>query len=140
MNRTIVVFAALVLAAAVALPGAASAHDIPEGAVISFNLKKCPSEGWKEYTPAYGRFIRGIDRGVIALDPVRDRHPGHTQDDEIKAHSHRTTIMQADNSVDGVDSTTTRSGEHHNVSRETERVGGPETRPKNVALLFCEKV
>ena len=34
---------------------------VPSGMVAAFNLTACPS-GWTEYTPAYGRFIRGIDK------------------------------------------------------------------------------
>src|SRR5215471_8524467 len=35
--------------------------DAMPGAVMSFNRDSCPA-GWKEYSPAYGRFIRGIDK------------------------------------------------------------------------------
>ena len=39
--------------------------------------------------------------------------------------------MIGDNNIDGVDSTTTHSGEHHNEERRTGVWGGGETRPVN---------
>ena len=118
------------------LPAAISA---PSGAVVAFDLDECPTSGWDEYRQAYGRFVRGIDRSGDGIDPTGERNPGSLQADEIRSHSHPTTIMIADDSVDGVDSTRTRSGDHHNEERATDDTGGAESRPKNVALLYCEK-
>ncbi|MGJ3702666.1 hypothetical protein [Variovorax sp. AFSI2.2] len=39
--------------------------------------------------------------------------------------------MIGDNNVDGVDSTTRRSGDHHNEPRQSNFEGGNETRPIN---------
>ena len=116
--------------------------SVPRGAVIPFNSTDCPEPDteWREYKQAYGHFIRGIDKSGDKLDPDAPRTPGSFQSDELKAHRHRTIVMIADPNIDGVDSTTTRSGEHHNEHRQTGLFGGSETRPKNVALLFCEKL
>lgn len=111
----------------------------PTGAVISFNLETCPGPDWKEFKLGYGRFVRGIDRSEDKIDPSGERTPGSLQSDEMKSHTHDTTIMIQDPDVDGVDSTATRSGDHHNQDRQTGSAGGVETRPKNVALLFCER-
>ncbi|NRF25901.1 hypothetical protein HRJ45_12400 [Vibrio coralliilyticus] len=118
-----------------------SVISVPSGAVVAFNLESCPPDGgWREYKAAYGRFIRGIDRSKDYIDPAGERTIGSFQEDAIKSHSHTTTIMIGDNNIDGVDSTTRRSGDHHNQNRSTGRFGVDETRPKNVALLYCEKV
>lgn len=108
------------------------------GAVISFNSLACPP-GWSSYVPAQGRFIRGIDpNGDRSIDPDGARAPGNIQVDALKSHTHTHIQMMADNSVDGVDSTGFPSGEHHNEQRSTGATGDAETRPKNVALLYCE--
>lgn len=83
-----------------------------------------------------GEFVRGWDNGK-GVDTGRTF--GSKQSDEFKSHSHTTTIMIGDNNVDGVDSTTVRSGDHHNETRQTAATGGTETRPRNVALLPCIK-
>ncbi len=111
---------------------------VPSWAVMAFNKSSCPT-GWSEYTPAYGRFIRWIDKSWNNQDPDGERSTWNIQSDMIKSHSHTTTIMIWDNSVDWVDSTTTNSWEHHNESRETASTWWAETRPVNVALLYCEK-
>ena len=136
------------LAGVAAIGGAAAAAQEAEvspdanplrGAVVAFNLTACPA-GWQPYLPAQGRFIRGINPGGDrSVDPDGVRAPGHVQHDELKAHTHSYVEMIGDNNVDGVDSTTTRSGDHHNEQRATGYTGGAETRPKNVALLYCEK-
>ena len=89
-----------------------------------------------------GRFLRGVDAGR-GRDPDSSRRiaaapgglfgdsVGSVQEDEFRAHDHWTVQMIADNNVDGVDSTTTHSGDHHNERRPTEANGGGESRPKN---------
>ena len=56
---------------------------MPAGAVIAFNLPACPA-GWSEYTPAYGRFIRGIDKSGSKIDPDGQRKPESYQEDAIR--------------------------------------------------------
>jgi len=56
---------------------------VPKGAVMAFNLTACPAE-WTEYVPAYGRFIRGIDKSGRRIDPDGPRPPEHLQEDAIR--------------------------------------------------------
>lgn len=111
------------------------------GSVIAFNLSSCPN-GWQEYQPAYGRFIRGIDKSGNKIDPDSIRTPGTLQNEDLKKHNHTLTLAgRSGNKAfinhppawgydDSVGAPSTAS------SNET---GGEETRPKNVALLYCEK-
>ena len=107
------------------------------GAVMAFNASTCPT-GWTEFTPARGRFLRGIDNGA-GNDPDGTRAPGDIQADEFKAHSH---VQQTSNN-----STTTPGVEPKGINnssglgtsgRSTLNTGGAETRPKNVAVIFCQ--
>ena len=111
--------------------------SIPSGAVIAFELDNCPVAGWKEYTLAHGRFVRGVDRSGTKIDPDTNRKIGSHQGDEFKSHTH---------DVDG-----TSGGHKHGADDSNEEVttaarvkttavGGEETRPKNVALLYCIKI
>jgi hypothetical protein len=98
-------------------------------------------------------FLRGVDNAT-GRDPdaaIRDAANdggrkgdtvGSVQSDDFRLHNHETVQMVADNNVDGVDSTTTHSGEHHNVTVRTGSTGGNETRPKNANvhwLIFAGK-
>jgi len=104
------------------------------GAVVAFNATTCPT-GWTEYTPAQGRFIRGIDKPGGATDPDGRRAPGTLQGDMIGSHAHNVRNMPQGN-YGGGDSD---RGDHLGAfsTRATDPSGGPETRPKNVALLYC---
>lgn len=125
---------------AVGLVGQLPANiNVPKGAVVAFDLERCPDTGWDEYKLAHGRFIRGIDRSGNAIDPDGERKAGSLQEDAFESHSHTTVQLIGDNNIDGVDSTARNSGEHHNQSRHTGKTGTTETRPKNVALLYCIK-
>lgn len=75
-----------------------------------------------------------------STDPDGTRVAGSLQDDDFKSHNHSTVQMVNNNAIDGVDSTTTFAFEHHNEITSTGATGGAETRSKNVALLFCEKI
>lgn len=112
--------------------------NVPDGAVVSFELDSCPEElGWYEYTQAQGMFIRGHD-------PEGARKLGTAQQDSIRTHRHgfqgrgAAGTTTADNGND-------RKGLWHDgdfgqkVVRETSAVGGGETRPANIALLYCVK-
>lgn len=111
-------------------------------AVATFNL------------PDYrGRFLRGVDAGSGRDPNSNDRQEanagglkgdrvGSVQDDQFALHTHVTVQMIGDNNVDGVDSTTIRSGDHHNETVRTGPAGGSETRPKNANvhwLIFVGK-
>jgi hypothetical protein len=118
---------------------------IPAGTISAFASTTCPI-GWSEYTPARGRFLRGIDNGA-GLDPDGTRAPGSTQADAFQGHFH----SFSPNSVGtpypsgGLDS----SGGA--AAYQAPAVGAPisdgtngtprtssETRPKNVAVTFCQ--
>ena len=89
-----------------------------------------------------GRFLRGVDAAASRDPDAASRQPaapgglsgdrvGSVQEDAFSLHNHTTVQMVGDNNVDGVDSTTTHSGEHHNESLHTGSSGSAETRPKN---------
>lgn len=115
----------------------------PPKSVLAFSTKGCP-EGWGEYKPAYGRFIRGIDKSGKNIDPQGEREPGSTQDESFKGHSHGYSDIywsEAWGSVSGGlhgnkgDQDTDNKG--YAMNRTTSGAGGEETRPDNVALLYC---
>ena len=119
---------------------------VPRDAVVAFELRECPA-GWEEYERAYGRFIRGIDRSPIneRIDPDGERIAGTLQDDNVGEHVH---IYQgggagraptADN--DCCDIRETWSGGDWRQQNRRETIQNPtgETRPNNVALLYCIK-
>ncbi len=120
---------------------------IPAGAVLPFNLDQCP-DGWKEYTPAYGRFIRGIDK-TGKVDSDGERKPGNLQEDQLK----QTKFSDQSGKVTPYDSKSESLKNPIWISKapdntqlmyeekiEAYNIGsGKETRPKNVALLYCEK-
>ena len=113
----------------------------PTGAILAFNLSTCPT-GWiaadgTNSTPDLrGEFVRGLDNNR-GIDPGRGL--ATSQNDQNKSHTHSTIQMIGNNNIDGVDSTTTHSGDNHNEPRQTGATGGNETRPRNVALLYCSK-
>ena len=119
-------------------------RDIPTGAVVSFGLRECP-KGWNEYEQAYGVFVRGIDRGMRKKDPDGEREPSSYQEDGLKRHRHE---FEGDGARRGV--TVDRGSFYDEIwkggdrrqreDRRTTRYGDAETRPKNIALLYCVKV
>lgn len=117
-----------------------------ETAVISFAAKECPN-GWQEYTPAYGRFIRGIDKHRNT-DPDGLRVPGSEQGDALQNHRHKHGSSEWPNGgmYNTVRSQFAGGNENHKTGDfgikepvgENVRIAD-ETRPKNIALLFCIK-
>ncbi|MDP2619170.1 MAG: hypothetical protein Q8P46_03175 [Hyphomicrobiales bacterium] len=119
----------------------------PSGAVMAFNLTSCPT-GWSEYTPAKGRFVRGVCLTSSGCqDPDGVRSVGSTQADAFQGHKHA-----FDNDLLGrFGSSDTIDGFNSNASYDN-KTGNPvsdgtndsprtasETRSKNVALLYCQK-
>jgi hypothetical protein len=102
---------------------------------MAFDLTTCPA-GWVEYTAARGRFLRGIDNGA-GNDPDGTRAPGNAQLDELKNHTH--TYVQSQNNNGDYASTNQEAANKGVVAGVTDATGGAETRPKNVAVLFCRK-
>ena len=135
-----------------ALPTEASAQNQPlreilKDAVIGFEADRCP-RGMSEYKRADGRFLRGIDTSKPM--PER-RRAGSFQDEAIKSHSHLVTMPNnRSGNPDGATDTTSSAQRAHNRrnywrgdrtlsnNASTTTIGGEETRPKNVALLFCK--
>jgi hypothetical protein len=125
---------------------------VPSGAVMAFNLASCPA-GWSEYTLARGRFIRGID-STGTVDPDGVRVLGSTQEDTVIDHTHR-GVSDYSQFYSGGSNTPTvaSSGTRHPyfgtsvanvdhvkvVNLSNVLIGGAETRPKNIALLYCER-
>ena len=117
--------------------------QFPSGAVIPFNLNKCPI-GWNEYALAYGRFIRGIDKSGASIDPDALRSAGSVQPDMIKEHAHE--LSDVTSKAHGPNNQSPHGYQKGGYSLRVRYTGnaigalaGPETRPKNVALLYCEK-
>ena len=116
---------------------------VPSGAVMAFDLNSCPT-GWSEYAPAKGRFIRGRCLTSSGCnDPDGVRTSGHTQNDEFKSHTHRIDptynvwILPDNNS--GSATFPAGGNDYTQLITNTGSSGGSETRPKNVALLYCRK-
>lgn len=123
---------------------------VPTGAIMAF-YRSSPPTGWLECngqsTAGYpslvaigviatpdlrGEFVRGWDNGK-GTDPGRSL--GSTQLDELKSHTHQakgiSNLTGASNGFnwDGVS----------NDTRTTLATGGSETRPRNIALMYCIK-
>lgn len=117
---------------------------VPSGAVMSFALTSCPF-GWSNYAAANGRFIRGIDVGAKGIDPEGERAPGHIQEDAVKEHTH--TVDTYYNSCTANDYGGSGSPTHCRQTTSTKEYettfplsgASVESRPKNVALLYCVK-
>lgn len=112
-----------------------TAASIPSGAVMYFKLASCPS-GWLSANGANGtpdlrgEFIRGLDSGR-GVDTGRALGSAQTQD--IQSHTHSYVSWTQDRGYAG-----TGLG-FPNGAGITGATGGPETRPRNVALLACIK-
>lgn len=109
-----------------------------KGSVIAFEASSCPN-GYQPYTKAFGRFVRGLDLDG-EIDP--DRTVGDLQEDELAAHTHQQEVLRPANHR-----AARRANERFNAyeRRPIQRVatgssGGAETRPKNVALLYCQAI
>ena len=116
----------------------------PSGVVAAFNLAACPagwvaSDGTNGTVDLRGQFVRGLDTGG-AVDPGRTL--GSAQADQLHSFS---GFVNAPNGVVGVGGSPTQ-----NVTTPTSYTNygvafsgatfGTETRPKNVALLQCQKL
>jgi len=115
----------------------------PSGAVMAFNLEECPS-GWlladgtnivagvEGPLDLRGAFIRGFGGDQNGRDVERD--VGSYQEDEFESHSHK---YYAPSGVPGNAGATGSVNGAPYVN--TGSTGGSETRPKNVALIYCVK-
>ncbi|MFN7162932.1 MAG: hypothetical protein ACK5VJ_00200, partial [Pseudomonadota bacterium] len=114
---------------------------IPAGTISAFASTTCPL-GWSEYTPARGRFLRGIDNGA-GNDPDGTRAPGAAQADEFRSHTHAMATQNTIPTSPSREVATASDGQgidYFDIVGEvpTGSRGGAETRPKNVAVTFCQ--
>lgn len=117
---------------------------IPAGTISAFASTTCPV-GWSEYTPARGRFMRGIDNGA-GNDPAGTRSPGATQGDAYQAHHHvyyGNTGTGTTGGGFGIQGSASVLGSGlsaiNQFGLQTSSSGdSTETRPKNVAVTFCQ--
>jgi len=114
---------------------------IPAGTISAFASTTCPV-GWSEYTPARGRFLRGIDNGA-GNDPDGTRTPGDVQIDLFKNHSHfiygqDTTGAPTGATSNEVGNVESPGNPQAYYVRNSDWTGGAETRPKNVAVTYCQ--
>ena len=83
-----------------------------------------------------GEFIRGFDnaRGVDL-----DRNLGSFQADEIKSHNHQLQNIKSMDDSNGGGREGFVDGDNHYATRnyDVSNTGGIETRPRNIALLYC---
>lgn len=132
--------------------GSGGGEAVPSGAVMPFDLPSCPS-GWSAYAPAQGRFIRGID-STGTIDPDGVRIAGSLQEDAMQRITGQIRLTHsAIGNPEGVFTGSTNIGSVRNSvqndsgslvkfdsgSSPGTRVSDDETRPKNVALLYCRK-
>ena len=114
---------------------------VPKGAVVPFEANDCPS-GWIDYLPAQGRFIRGIDK-IGVVDPDGRRQPGTLQKDQFAEHRHERpgAVYDAGGGPNAswVASARNLGYGHVNPPATGPAGAGAETRPNNVALLYCQK-
>ena len=82
-----------------------------------------------------GEFVRGWDHGR-GVDAGRELGTG--QVDEIKSHDHASPLTSWGSS--GPKVVTAGSFEYFSPPYRTGFTGGPETRPRNVALMYIIKV
>ena len=117
-----------------------SSQGVPSNAVMSFNATTCPvgwipSDGTNGTADVRGYFVRGLDTGG-AVDPSRTL--ASTQQDQL--HTFAGSVGSGLNgTVSGGGTLTvgaTINGQSVTFSGAT---FGSETRPKNVALLYCQK-
>ena len=108
----------------------------PSWAIMAFNLSDCP-DGWTEYTPAQWRFLRGID-STGTNDTVRAL--GNIQDDAFEGHAHTITMNEKNNNgISPPWCVVWGAGQLYTRTYTSTAVGWTETRPKNVAVLYCVK-
>lgn len=114
----------------------------PRGTVAFFELAACPT-GWVMANGANGtrdlrgEFLRGWDAGRGA-DPGRTR--GSWQNDMFETHTHGIQNRLNDRPIDhDSDMHETDRGVTTALGTASGAAGGEETRPRNVAMLICQK-
>jgi len=142
--------------------GKYSSKLVPSGAVMAFNLASCPAS-WTECTDCRGKFLRALDNGA-GLDTGRTL--ASTQAEAFKSHAHNGSTAagggahthdlpigtllidgngNAIGSYYGAWSTgyyqlaTGAGNSAHSHTLTISSTGGTETRPTNIAFLYCIK-
>jgi len=120
-----------------------SGSSVPAGAVMAFNLSACPSgwipaDGTSGTVDLRGYFVRGLNTSTTGIDP--NRTLGSTQEDEFKSHVHSAYIGNGTDFKGNPDSQWNYSVYMSSITTNTEPTGGTETRPKNITLLYCQKI
>ncbi|MET0399951.1 MAG: hypothetical protein ABW277_24390 [Longimicrobiaceae bacterium] len=118
--------------------------------VVAFADEKCPPE-WEPYEPAFGRFVRGLDP-TRQVDPDTTRAVGSLQGFAVGKHAHAYAQPERrDRNPVGANNYCSPMSNWHlchywtgNAAGEantpTQENGGPsESRPVNVALLYCRQ-
>jgi hypothetical protein len=112
------------------------------GEVAAFDATTCPAP-WTLYTPAVGRFVRGLDPAGTVDPDGTTRQAGSLQADGIGSHVHTMGVNGLDTGAN-VNGTFRFPNFYGDVPADGKKkqtdgnVGGlSETRPKNVALLYC---
>lgn len=137
---------------------------VPSGAVMAFRLAACPAQ-WTEYAAAYGRFIRGIDKSGRQVDPDGQRPLESAQEDAIRNITGSISgVSGAGNrawpwgfrpGTVGAFSVPYEFGTYNVYNGDYNPQGGvgvsanfdasrvvataADNRPKNIALLYCQK-
>jgi hypothetical protein len=116
---------------------------LQQNSVVGFMSDTCP-DGWIPVINAQGRFLRGIDSsGSTKTDPAGIRIPGSIQEDMIAKHTH--TYQSGFHPGESNNGTGADPNKKNAVLTNTDEGKskdgelGPETRPKNMAVLFCTK-
>lgn len=124
---------------------ALGSQAMPSGIVLFFNKAACPA-GWHLSDGTAGT----VDlRGRFALATTNGAQVGDTSDDRVKAHDQPVTASPA--VISGVGTSTVANGSgfavvtgaafgNVTIGNPTTGSHGAETRPKNVALLPCQKL
>lgn len=122
-----------------------SAAQLPRGAIVAFDRDSCP-RNWDVYAPAAGRFLRGLDVFGTGIDPDPNRRAGDIQKDAIRQHTHSIkSVKSAAHNPQSGGSQGYGSGPYgHNIGatngvQSSAGLVAEETRPVNVAVLFCRK-
>ncbi len=114
---------------------------LPKGAVMAFNLPKCP-DGWAPFAPLSGRVIVGVGAGAGLTERKLGDRGGEEEHrltvDEMPSHSHQYQTAQ---NWDGDRSGRQNAG-YERITPSTSPAGGDKphnTMPPFQALLYCER-